>query len=93
MSIYLDQAKKILDKVELKDEAINESRKLLDSMIKVGGLGDMIKDPKWANVISLLTPFVVNYKINQVLRLLEEIAKENKEIIKFDPTTGLRRYI
>jgi hypothetical protein len=93
MSVYLSQAQRILNEVELKDEAINEAKTLLNSMTKVGGLGDLINDPKFQNIVNLLTPFLVNYKVNQVMRLLEEIAKENQKGTKFDPDTGLRKYI
>lgn len=93
MSVFFEQAKRILNEVTIDETAIKEARELLNSVSKTAGLSDLVHDPKFQNIVNLLTPFVVNYKVNQVLRLLEELAKENQKGQTFDPDTGLRKYI
>lgn len=91
MSIYLNQAKKILNKVELEDSDVVKAREILNSFDgKTAGLFETISDPRLSNAISLLTPFTVNYKVNQVLRLLKELAKEEPKV---DPRTGVTKFI
>lgn len=92
MSIFLDQAKKILESVDLQDQPIKEAKTLLNSISKTAGVTDLIHDPKFQNIINLLTPFVVNYKVNQVIRLLQELAKENQKT-QYDPGTGFKNYV
>ena len=92
MSIFLDQAKQILNSVDLPDQPIKDAKTLLNSISKVGGITDLIHDAKFQNIINLLTPFVVNYKVNQVLRLLQELAKENQKTY-YDPETGFKKYV
>ena len=91
MSVYLQQAKLLLDQSELDAKEVKEAKDLLDSLTleKTAGIGNLIHDPKFQNIVNLLTPFLVNYKVNQVLKLLQELAKEQK---KFDPETGKRKY-
>ena len=93
MSLFLAQAKIILDEIDLNDPAIKKAKELLNSVTKIAGMTDLINDPKFQNIINLLTPFVVNYKVNQVIRLLNEIAKEQKSGPQFDPATGFKKYI
>jgi hypothetical protein len=93
VSIFLDQAKTILDEIELNEPAIKEAQELLGTIIKTAGVSDLINDPKFQNIVNLLTPFTVVYKVNQVLRLLQELAKEQKSVPQIDPSTGYKKYI
>lgn len=93
MSVFFEQAKRILNEVTIDEPAVKEARELLNSISKTAGLSDLVHDPKFQNIINLLTPFLVNYKVNQVVRLLEELAKENNKAPTFDPDTGVRKYI
>ncbi len=87
MSIYLEQAKLLLNNSGIDSPAIKEAQESLSNLIKKGSL---IDNPTLQNAINLLTPFLVNYKINQVLKLLKELAKESKPLV--DPHTGLKTY-
>ena len=88
MSIYFQQAKRILSSIELPDAAVVQAKELFTELEKTAGSGSMLADPRVSTAINLLTPFVVNYKVNQVIKLLKELSKE-----KNDPATGLRRFI
>ena len=91
MSVYLDQALLLLDQTDLDVKEVKEAKDLLQNLMltKVAGVGSVIHDPKFQNIVNLLTPFLMNYKVNQVLKLLEEIAKDQK---KYDPQTGRKKY-
>lgn len=75
MSIYLKQALSILNNIKSDAPEIKEAQGLFNNLDKRGGLLD---DPALTNAITLLTPFWMSYKINQVLKLLKEVEKENK---------------
>ena len=92
MSIYFSNAKRLLESVNLSDPKISEAKILLGSVSKAGGSTNLINNPTFQNVVNLLTPFVVNYKVNQVLKLLKELAKE-KQFGEVDPSTGFKKYI
>ena len=85
-------AKRLLDSIESTDPKIIEAKELFNSIQKVGSPKDLINNTTFQNVINLLTPLVVNYKVNQVLKLLKELAKE-KQFGQVDPSTGFKRYI
>lgn len=92
MSIYLTQAKRLLDEIDLKNPAIRQAKNELTKLTKTAGLGDIINNPKFQNAITLLTPFVVNYKVNQVLKLLKDLARETSEE-SFVPGTRFKKYL
>lgn len=92
MSIFYTNAKRILESVSLTDPKVIEAKTLLGSIQKVGGPTDLINNVTFQNIVNLLTPFVVNYKVNQVLKLLKELAKE-KNFGQVDPSTGFKKYI
>jgi hypothetical protein len=88
MSIYLEQIQLLLSNIDIKEA--KQAKEELEVLTKNAGVTDLINDPKFQNIVNLLTPFVVNYKVNQVLKLLTELAKDRPKI---DPSTGLRKYI
>jgi len=90
MPEYLSQAKMLLDSLDIKASEIDQAKEQLENLTKTSAIMDLINDPKFQNVVNLLTPFVVNYKVNQVLKLLKELGKDSRII---DPETGLRKYI
>ena len=92
MSILYNNAKHLLDSVELTDPQILEAKTLLNSVSKVGGPKELLNNVTFQNVINLLTPFMVNYKVNQVLKLLKELAKEKQTGTEVDPSTGFKKY-
>lgn len=92
MSILFDNAKRLLDSVSLTDPKILEAKSLLNTVSKVGSSSNMMSSPTFQNIITLLTPFVVNYKVNQVLKLLKELAKDS-QFGQVDPSTGFKKYV
>jgi hypothetical protein len=88
--IFLRQAQLILAQVDLNEPDVIKAKELLSSFEKSASISDLIRDPRLSNAINLLTPFVVNYKVNQVLKLLKEMSKDSPKI---DPQTGLKRFI
>jgi hypothetical protein len=79
MSIFLEQAIQILNSVEDSDPKMKEAKTKLTELSdinKSAAISDLINNPTFQNVVNLLTPFVVNYKVNQVLKLLNELSKE-----------------
>lgn len=86
-NIFLKQAICLLNESGLDETIIKNVQTELLTIEKTAGLSPELL---LTNAISLLTPFVVNYKVNQVLKLLNELVKDSK---KFDPATGLRTHI
>ena len=92
MSIYLRQAKRILAQINIDAPEVKQAKDELRKLTKTAGLGDIIHDPKFQNVVTLLTPFVVNYKVNQVLKLLKELARDT-DVISTVPGTRFKKYL
>ena len=86
MSIYLTQINRILAKVNIDDPKIKDLQQQLANVKKSSSL---LNDPSFQNVINILTPYMVHYKVNQVLKLLKELGKGHD----IDPRTGLTRFI
>lgn len=93
MSIYFSNAKHLLDSVDLTDPQVSEAKTLLNSVSKVGGPTELLNNTTFQNIVTLLTPFVVNYKVNQVIKLLKELAKEKQVGLSVDPSTGFKKYL
>ncbi len=88
----MKQAKRILEHIDIDAPEMAKARKELSRLTKTAGLGDLIHNPKFQNVVNLLTPFIVNYKVNQVLKLLKELAKETSKDLGTVPGTSFKRY-
>ncbi len=78
MSVFLENAKYLLNQTQDINPAVKQAYDELNTVTKEGGITDFIHNPKFQNIINLLTPFVVNYKVNQVLKLLKDLERENK---------------
>jgi hypothetical protein len=87
MSVIVRNALKLLKETEVKDSKIQAAQDLLESFQSGIEKKAFINNVTLNNVINLLTPFVVNYKVNQVIKLLKELQKES-----VDPSTGYRKY-
>jgi len=87
MSVFARNALKLLKEIEVKDSKIQAAQDLLESFQSGIEKKAFINNVTLNNVINLLTPFVVNYKVNQVIKLLKELQKES-----VDPSTGYRKY-
>ena len=92
MSIYLDQAQRILANIDIDAPEVAQAREELSTFNKTSGVGDLINNPKFQNAVNLLTPFVVNYKVNQVLKLLKELEKDKNKDLGNVPGTSFKRY-
>lgn len=77
MSVLLKQASVVMNKIDLESPEVKQAKELFAELEKTSGVTDLIGDPRFQNVINLLTPYLVNYKVNQVLKLLKELAKES----------------
>ncbi len=78
MSVYLENAKRLLSQIKNPNPAIHQATDELNNISKSASISDLLHDPKFQNIINLLTPFLVNYKVNQVVKLLNELQRENK---------------
>ncbi len=78
MSVYLENAKRLLSQVKNPDPAIKQATDELNNIPKTASISDLLHDPKFQNIINLLTPFLVNYKVNQVVKLLKDLERENR---------------
>lgn len=78
MSVYLENAKNLLNQVQNDNPALKQAYEDLNTVTKEGGISDLVNNPKFQNIINLLTPFVVNYKVNQVIKLLKDLEQEGR---------------
>ena len=87
MSVFISNAIRLLRESDVKDSKIEAAQDLLESFQSGIEKKAFINNVTLQNVINLLTPFIVNYKVNQVLKLLKEVQQES-----VDPSTGYRKY-
>jgi len=87
MSVFISNAIRLLKESEIKNSKTKAAQDLLESFQSGIEKKAFINNVVLQNVINLLTPFVVNYKVNQVLKLLRDVQKES-----IDPSTGYRQY-
>jgi hypothetical protein len=80
MSVYLQNVEYLLSQTDVQniDPKITQALDELTAIRKNSSLSDLINNPKFQNIINLLTPFVVNYKVNQVIKLLKDLESESK---------------
>jgi hypothetical protein len=91
MNDNLIKAINILQDPTLGINEAQQAKEILASIDQKAGLSDVLSDPRLNTALTLLTPFVVNWKVNQVIKLLEDMKKDNKP--KIDPFTGLRKFV
>ena len=72
--ILFKQAKQILASFDNKE--VKEVLAKLEEVEKEGGIGDFINSPSYHNIINILGPLAVYYKVDQVLKLLKEMGNE-----------------
>lgn len=87
MSIFVSNAIKLLKSSKVRNSRTKAAQDLLESFQSGIEKKAFINNVTLQNVINLLMPFFVNYKVNQVLKLLKEVQKES-----VDPSTGYRKY-
>jgi len=64
---------------EKEDWKIEQVRKLFAELEKKSedmGVEEIIQSPYYQNIVNILGPYAVYYKIDQVLKLLEELGKQ-----------------
>lgn len=89
MSIFLQEAMIILKSCS-GEPAYQKAQDELSNLIKTASMEKSASDAIIQNVINLLTPFVMNYKVNQVMKLMKELSKEKAP--EYDPS-GNKNYI
>ena len=87
MSVFISNAIRLLKESDVKNSKTKAAQDLLESFQSGIEKKAFINNVTLQNVINLLTPFLVNYKVNQVLKLLKDVQKES-----VDPSTGYRKY-
>lgn len=87
MSVFISNAIRLLKESKVENSKTKAAQDLLESFQSGIEKKAFINNVTLQNVINLLTPFLVNYKVNQVLKLLKEVQKES-----VDPSTGYRKY-
>jgi hypothetical protein len=75
MSIFLEQAIQILNSVDVSDPKMQQAKTKLTELTAINKSASM-DSATLQNIVLLLTPFVAYYKVNQVLKLLKELANE-----------------
>lgn len=78
MNIFLKQATMFLNSLSSELPEAKQAYTSLTTISKTAGLDELLTGPTLHNIVTLLTPFVTNYKVNQVLKLLKELQLENK---------------
>ena len=74
------EAKKVLYSFGDKDDwKISQARKLFSSMEKeCDSIPEIIQSPYYQNVVNILGPYAIYYKIDQVLKLLKELQSQSR---------------
>ena len=88
MSVFISNARRLLEESGVKNSKTKAAQDLLKSFQSGIEKRAFINNVTLQNVINLLTPFLVNYKVNQVLKLLKEVQKDS-----VDPATGYTKYL
>ena len=81
---FLKQATLTLKSFEQKDTAINYCIKQLEKLEKEASFDDITSNPNYQNVVSILGPMAIYYKIDQVLKLLKELEHNSSMSSPFD---------
>lgn len=89
MSIYLENAKRILKSIKSIEEAQSAAASI-DASFGGREKKALLSSSTIKNIIILLTPFIAYYKVNQVIKLLKELEGELKQQ---DSSSGFKKYI
>ena len=70
-------ANQLIQSVDIKDYHFNQAKKMMAELDKKAGIFEYLKNPFISTIMSLLTPYIGNYKVGQAVRLLLEALKES----------------
>jgi len=90
MSIYLDNAKRILGQIDGLEE-VKQAKSQLDKAFSSTDKTAFMSGSTIKNIIILLTPFLVYYKVSQVINLLKEVQSEISH--SDESSSGFKKYI
>ena len=79
-------AELLLDSFEKKDWRVLQAKRLLSCLKKESSdpdVEEIMQSPYYQNIVNILGPYAVYYKIDQVLKLLEEFKRGEKEPDRF----------
>ena len=78
---YLIQANLILEKHKQSDNKIKIAKIALDNVLlnrQGGAITDLVNNSTVQNIMNILAPFVTNYQIREVVKLLQQFLKDIK---------------
>ena len=79
-NILIKQARINLESFKDENKKIKLAAKILEELDKESaGLADIINNPLYQNVVNILGPYAIYYKIDQVLKLLQELEKGTRK--------------
>lgn len=81
-SALLIQARQNLECFEKQDWRVKFAIKKLKEIEKSAGIADVVDSPTLQNIVNILGPMAIYWKIDQVLKLLKEHGQEQKYSFK-----------
>jgi len=75
MNIYLKQASNILNNIKSQNKEFRKAY-ILTKIDRKSSINDLVNSPTLQNVINILAPYVTNYQIREVVKLLQEFLKD-----------------
>jgi plasmid replication initiation protein len=76
MNIYLKQASNILNNIKSQNKEFRKAYILITKIDRKSSINDLVNSPTLQNVINILAPYVTNYQIREVVKLLQEFLKD-----------------
>ena len=80
LSKHLKTAKQNLESFKKTDWNIRQALKLFAAMEKeCQTIPEIVQSPYYQNIVNILGPYAIYYKIDQVLKLLNELQKQHRQ--------------
>lgn len=73
----IKMANTLIQGTDIKDYHFSQVKKMMSELDKKAGLGDFLRNPFISTIMSLLTPYIGNYRVREALKLLMEALKES----------------
>jgi len=78
-NIQVQNAKRVLDSFRASDWKIIQAKKLFKKLEKESvekSVSEIVQSPYYQNIVNILGPYAIYYKIDQVLKLLKELERQ-----------------
>ena len=77
----LEKAKQILNSFKKKEDwSIKQARRLFAELEKgSASIPEIVQSPYYQNIVNILGPYAIYYKIDQVLKLLKELEQQSRQ--------------